>query len=132
MAFYNFGLRFLRFTVDNRYFVWRSGVDITADGNIVYAMGPALSVRTRAELLHRAGAVRAMEFDINTEWVSFMTCDSIRDPINPPAIKLLPEFRRNGDATSTPANATSPPSTVVSLARIRRCRTAGRHPSFVC
>jgi hypothetical protein len=32
--------------VDNRYFVWRSGVGITADGNIVYAMGPALSVRT--------------------------------------------------------------------------------------
>ncbi|MET8872830.1 hypothetical protein [Nocardia sp. NPDC004604] len=29
-------------------------------------------------------------------WVSFMTYDSIRDPINPPAIKLLPEFRRNG------------------------------------
>jgi hypothetical protein len=28
-------------TVDNRYFVWRSGVGITADGNIVYAMGPA-------------------------------------------------------------------------------------------
>ncbi len=83
-------------TVDNRYFVWRSGVGITADGNIVYAMGPALSVRTLAELLHRAGAVRAMELDINTEWVSFMTYDSIRDPINPPATKLLPEFRQNG------------------------------------
>jgi hypothetical protein len=83
-------------TVDNRYFVWRSGVGITADGNIVYAMGPALSMRTLAELLHRAGAVRAMELDINTEWVSFMTYDSIRDPINPPATKLLPEFRQNG------------------------------------
>jgi hypothetical protein len=32
-------------TVDNRYFVWRSGVGITADGNIVYAMGLALSAR---------------------------------------------------------------------------------------
>ena len=42
------------------------------------------------------GTVRAMEFDFNTEWVSFMTYDSIRDPINPPATKLLPEFRRNG------------------------------------
>jgi hypothetical protein len=83
-------------TVDNRYFVWRSGVGITADGNIVYAIGPALSVRTLAELLHRVGAVRAMELDINAEWVSFMTYDSIRDPINPPATKLLPEFRQNG------------------------------------
>ena len=25
-----------------------------------------------------------------------MTYDSIRDPINPPATKLLPEFRQNG------------------------------------
>jgi hypothetical protein len=25
-----------------------------------------------------------------------MTCDRIRDPINPPATKLLPEFRQNG------------------------------------
>jgi hypothetical protein len=32
---------------------------------------------------NRAGAVRAMELDINTEWGSFMTYDSIRDPINP-------------------------------------------------
>ena len=63
---------------------------------IAHSMGPALSVRTLAELLHRAGAVRAMELDINTEWVSFMTYDSIRDPINPPATKLLPEFRQNG------------------------------------
>jgi hypothetical protein len=28
---------------------------------------------------------RATELDINTEWVSFMTYGSIRDPINPPA-----------------------------------------------
>lgn len=103
-----------------------------ADGSIVYAMGPALSVRTLAELLHRAGAVRAMELGINTEWVSFMTHDSARDPINPPATKLLPEFRQNGDATSTATNATSSPSTAVSLVRIRRRRKPGRHRSFVC
>jgi hypothetical protein len=42
---------------------------------------------------HHAGAVRAIEFDINTEWVSFMTYDSIRHPINPPATKLRPVFR---------------------------------------
>jgi hypothetical protein len=28
--------------------------------------------------------------------VSFVTYDSIRDPINPPPTKLLPEFRQNG------------------------------------
>lgn len=36
-----------------------------------------------------------MELDTNTEWVSFMTYDSIRDPINPPDAKVLPEFRQN-------------------------------------
>lgn len=81
-------------TVNNRYYVWRSGVGITADGNIVYAMGPTLSVRTLAELLQRAGALRAMELDINTEWVSFMTYDSTRNP--PLPTKLLPEFSRSG------------------------------------
>jgi hypothetical protein len=38
-----------------------------------------------------------MELDINTEWVSFMTYDSIGTPsTRPPATKLLPEFRQNG------------------------------------
>ena len=80
-------------TVKNAYFVWRSGIGVTADGNVVYAMGPALSVRTLAELLQRAGAVRAMELDINQQWVSFMTYDGSKDPMNPVSTKLL-DFAR--------------------------------------
>jgi hypothetical protein len=80
-------------TVKNAFFVWRSGVGITANGDIVYAMGPTLSVRTLAELLQRAGAVRAMELDINQEWVSFMTYDGSKDPANPVSTKLL-DFAR--------------------------------------
>ncbi|NUP47198.1 MAG: hypothetical protein HOW97_07765 [Catenulispora sp.] len=80
-------------TVKNAYFVWRSGIGITADGNVVYAMGPALSVRTLAELLQRAGAVRAMELDINQQWVSYMTYDGSKDPMNPASTKLL-DFAR--------------------------------------
>ena len=76
-------------TIKNAYFVWRSGIGITADGNIVYAMGPALSVPTLAELLQRAGAVRGMELDINPEWVSYMTYDGSKDPTNPVSTKLL-------------------------------------------
>ena len=67
-------------TVKNAYFVWRSGIGVTADGNIVYAMGPALSVPTLAELFQRAGAVRGMELDINQEWVSYMTYDGSKNP----------------------------------------------------
>jgi len=80
-------------TVKNAYFVWRSGIGVTADGNVVYAMGPALSVRTLGELLQRAGAVRAMELDINQQWVSYMTYDGSKDPLNPVSTKLL-DFAR--------------------------------------
>ena len=58
-------------TVDNNIYVWRSGVGVDAHGNLVYAAGPGLNVETLAELLRRAGCVRAMELDINSWWVSF-------------------------------------------------------------
>lgn len=58
-------------TVGNTVLVWRSGVGVTKDGAIVYVAGPGLSVPSLANLLVKAGAVRAMEFDINTDWVNF-------------------------------------------------------------
>ncbi len=60
-------------TVGNRVYVWRSGVGVDAHGNLVYVAGPGLNVDTLAELLRRAGSVRAMELDINTSWVTFTT-----------------------------------------------------------
>jgi hypothetical protein len=60
-------------TVDNSVLVWRSGLGVTADGALVYVAGPGLSALTLADLLVRAGAVRAMELDINTDWVDFFT-----------------------------------------------------------
>jgi hypothetical protein len=59
-------------TVGNRAYVWRSGIGERADGTIVNVIGPALSAKTLATLLKRAGAVRAMELDINTDWTSFV------------------------------------------------------------
>lgn len=61
------------FTVANKVMVWRSGLGVTASGALVYAAGPYLSAATLAELLARAGAVRAMELDINAAWVDFFT-----------------------------------------------------------
>ncbi len=60
-------------TLGNNVYVWRSGVGVTADGAIVYAGGPAMSVLALARTLQSAGAVRAMEMDINTDWVSAFT-----------------------------------------------------------
>lgn len=58
-------------TVGNSVLVWRSGVGVTSNGAIIYAAGPGLSVASLAKLLQRAGAVRAMELDINTTWVDY-------------------------------------------------------------
>jgi hypothetical protein len=60
-------------TVGNAVLVWRSGVGVTANGALVYVGGPGLSAYTLAQLLVRAGAVRAMELDINSDWVDFFT-----------------------------------------------------------
>jgi hypothetical protein len=48
-------------------------VGITANGALVYVGGPALNITTLANLLVDAGAVRGMELDINTDWVSLAT-----------------------------------------------------------
>ncbi len=60
-------------TLGGRVYVWRSGVGVDARGNLIYVGGPALNVGTLADVLIRAGAVRAMELDINTAWVSYFT-----------------------------------------------------------
>jgi len=60
-------------TLGNAIYVWRSGLGITADGALVYVGGPGLNITDLANLLVRAGAVRAMELDINTDWVNYST-----------------------------------------------------------
>ncbi len=58
-------------TVGNQLLVWRSGVGVTKNGALIYASGPGLSVASLANLLKRAGAVSAMEMDINSDWTNF-------------------------------------------------------------
>jgi len=60
--------------------VRRSGVGVDAAGNTVYATGSSLSPHGLAELLVTAGAVRAMQLDINPNWPSFMYYDSSGTP----------------------------------------------------
>jgi len=49
----------------------RSGLGVTADGALVYVVGPGLTPVEVADLLVRAGAVRGMELDINPTWPVF-------------------------------------------------------------
>jgi hypothetical protein len=60
-------------TLGNAIRVWRSGVGIDRYGNLIYAAANDMTVGSLAEVLRRAGAVRAMELDINTYWTSFIT-----------------------------------------------------------
>ncbi|MGO9884258.1 MAG: phosphodiester glycosidase family protein [Solirubrobacteraceae bacterium] len=60
-------------TLGNAIRVWRSGVGIDRHGNLIYAAANIQTVASLAEILKRAGAVRAMELDINTYWPSFIT-----------------------------------------------------------
>ncbi len=79
-------------TLGNQVYVWRSGIGVTADGALVYAAGDQLSIQTLAVALARAGAERAMELDINTDWVDyFYFLPAAGRPAGPQnAVKLVP------------------------------------------
>ena len=77
-------------TLGGGYNVWRSGIGITRDGRVIFVYGPALDVRQLAALLRRAGAVTAMELDINPDWMSYeYYLDS--QHANPRPVNLLPD-----------------------------------------
>ena len=77
-------------TLGGGYYVWRSGIGITRDGRVVWVYGPALSVRTLADLLQRAGAVEGMQMDINPAWMSYMYYKPTPSAANPTPVNLLP------------------------------------------
>jgi hypothetical protein len=60
-------------TVGNAVLVWRSGIGVDSHGNLIYASGEEQSAESLAKALVHAGAVRALELDINSYWVSFIT-----------------------------------------------------------
>lgn len=59
-------------TASGGYITWRSGLGITKDGDLVYAVGPSLTPTSLAEALRLGGSVNAMQLDINDFWVRFM------------------------------------------------------------
>ncbi len=61
------------YTLGGRTRVWRTGVGIDARGNLIYAAADGQTVITLAMILQHAGAVRAMEFDINPYWHTLIT-----------------------------------------------------------
>ena len=79
-------------TLGNAIRVWRSSVGVDRHGNLIYAAANDQTVGSLAQIMIRAGAVRAMELDINTYWTSFITYQrpGARGPAN-----LLPSMDRS-------------------------------------
>lgn len=61
------------YTLGNAVRVWRTGAGIDRHGNLIYAAADYQTVITLARILQRAGAVRAMQLDINPEWPTLIT-----------------------------------------------------------
>jgi hypothetical protein len=112
-------------TLGNAIRVWRSGLGVDAHGNLLYAAANDQTVSTLAQILIRAGAVRAMQLDINNYWVSFITyaqrfaaspSNLLPDMVRPVTRYLSPDDRdffavylRPGTAAQTLAAGSSAP-----------------------
>ncbi len=90
------------FTLGNAVRVWRTGVGIDRRGNLIYAAANDQTVITLARILQRAGAVRAMQFDINPEWPTLISyahhhglvaTEVVPNPMQPPTRYLVPDDR---------------------------------------
>jgi hypothetical protein len=79
-------------TLGNAILVWRSGIGVDRRGDLIYVAANDLTVTTLAEILKHAGAVRAMELDINNYWESFIT---YRHPGAVDPTNLLPDMPRS-------------------------------------
>lgn len=66
-------------TVNPGIYTWRSGLGITAKGNMIYAAGNSLTPSTLAAALKAAGAVNAMQLDINPYWVRFAVFNNFQN-----------------------------------------------------
>ncbi len=89
-------------TLGNAVRVWRSAVGVDRHGNLIYAAANIQTVGSLAAIMRHAGAVRAMELDINAYWTSFITYHGAgaQNPHNllssmdrPPSRYLSPEDR---------------------------------------
>ena len=75
---------------------WRSGIGVTADGNVVVVGGDQMTLTALAEALARAGAVRGMQLDIHNKQVTinlFQPAPGTSTAVT--ATKLLPAMPKS-------------------------------------
>jgi phosphodiester glycosidase len=79
------------FTLGNAVRVWRTAAGVDRRGNLIYAAADYQTVVTLAKIMQRAGAVRAMQLDINPEWPTLITYTH-RGGLNP--TKVVPNYQQ--------------------------------------
>ncbi len=79
------------YTLGNAVRVWRTGAGIDRRGNLIYAAADYQTVTTLAKILQRAGAVRAMQLDINPEWPTLITY-AHHGGLDP--VKVVPNYQQ--------------------------------------
>ena len=79
------------YTLGNAVRVWRTGAGIDRHGNLIYAAADFQTVTTLAQILQRAGAVRAMQLDINPEWPTLITY-AHHGGLDP--VKVVPNYQQ--------------------------------------
>jgi hypothetical protein len=60
-------------SIMNSTYTWRSAIGLSNHGTLIYVAGNSLSAATLAQALRAAGAVSAMQLDINPFWVRAFT-----------------------------------------------------------
>ncbi len=64
-------------TMTTDIYTWRTGMGLDKDGNLIFAVGNNLVPATLGAALKAAGAVNAIQLDINPNWVRFNIFESI-------------------------------------------------------
>jgi hypothetical protein len=86
-------------TLGNAVRVWRSALGVDSRGNLIYLAAPGQTAPSLADAIIRAGAVRAIQLDINATWPSFITYAS---PGGRGAVKLVPNRQQHADRYLVP------------------------------
>ena len=79
------------YTLGNAVRVWRTGAGIDRHGNLIYAAADFQTVESLARILQHAGAVRAMQLDINPEWPTLITY-AHHGGLDP--VKVVPNYQQ--------------------------------------
>ncbi len=79
------------YTLGNAIRVWRTGIGIDRRGNLIYAAADSQTVTSLAQILRRAGAVNAMQLDINPEWPTLIT---YRHQQGLQPVKVVPNYQQ--------------------------------------